>query len=180
MNIGATPKTFEFDVLGDGVTAGRTSVPVPATEVQRLSFTGAPTNGTFTLSFGALAPTTTIGLNWNANAASVQSALEALGDIAPGEIRVTGGPLPTNPVDVEFTGRFAGTHAALLAAVDKTNGGAGAGLRVTQTQSLAVAIRNAINSLVPPASPIAALTPSGTAVKLTGVPRVDVGGAPGC
>ena len=93
---------------------------------------------------------------------------------------MTGGPLPTTPIDIEFTGRFAGTHAALLAAVDKTNGGTGAGLRVTQTQSLAVAIRDAINSLAPPASPIAALTPSATAVKLTGVPRVDVAARPAC
>ena len=109
----------------------------------------------------------------------MQSALEGLGDIGAGEVRVTGGPLPAAPIDVEFTGRFAGTHAALLTAVDNTNAGAGAGLRVTQTQSLAVSIRDAINSLVPPASSIAALTPSATAVKLTGVSRVDVSLAPG-
>ncbi|MCU0872345.1 MAG: S8 family serine peptidase, partial [Pirellulaceae bacterium] len=179
VNIGATPKTFEFDVLGNGVTAGRTAVPVPATEVQRLSFTGVPTSGTFTLSFGSLTPSTTVALPYNADAFSVRSALEALGDIGAGEIRVTGGPLPAAPLNVEFTGRYAGTHAALMTAVDRTNNGAGAGLRVTQTQSLAVSIRDAINSLVPPASSIAALTPSATAVKLTGVPRVDVAGSPG-
>ena len=77
VNIGATPRTFEFDVLGNGVAAGRIAVPVPATEVQRLSFTGSADHGTFTLSFGALAPTTTVGLAVERHAAYVQAALEA-------------------------------------------------------------------------------------------------------
>jgi hypothetical protein len=179
VHIGATPRTFEFDVFGNGVTAGRTAVPVPTTEIQRVSFTGVATSGTFTLSFGALAPTTTVGLPHNASSADVQTALESLGDIRAGEIRVTGGPLNVAPIHVEFTGRFAGTHPTLMVAKDNTNGGSGAGLRVTQTQSLAVSIRDAINSLVPPASPIATLTPSATAIRLTSVPRVDVSGTPG-
>lgn len=177
--IGATPRTFEFDVLGDGVTAGRTAVAVPVTEIQRLAYAGVATSGTFSLAFGAAAPRTTGPLSYNATAPDVQAALESLGDIRPGEVRVTGGPLHLAPIDVEFTGRFAGAHPTLLTVTDNTNGGAGAGLRATQKQSLAVSIRDAINSLAPPAAPIATLTPSATAVRLTSVPRVDVSGTPG-
>jgi hypothetical protein len=100
VHIGTTPRTFEFDVFGNGVTAGRTAVPVPLTEVQRLAFTGVATSGTFTLGFGALTPTTTAGLPYNATSTQVQAALESLGDIRSGEIRVTGGPLPATPINV--------------------------------------------------------------------------------
>ncbi|MCY2986729.1 MAG: M36 family metallopeptidase [Planctomycetota bacterium] len=174
VQIGTKSYVFEFDVRNDGVRSGRSAVPVPQNEIQRLAFTGTPLTGTFTLGFGATAPTTTNPLPYYADAAWVQAELESLGGINPGDIAVTGGPLDVRPIDIEFTGRFAKTHAPAIRLTDGTN----AGLHVTWGASVAVAIRNAVNLLAPPSSPIAALTPSGTAVKLTSVTRVDLSGTP--
>lgn len=62
--------------------------PVSGTnEVQSATITGAPTGGTYTLTvFGQ----TTAPIAHNASNATVQSALEALDAIAPGDITVTG------------------------------------------------------------------------------------------
>lgn len=68
-------------------------------EKQRVTITGTPTGGTFTLTFEGQ---TTAGIAYNANAAAVQSALEALSNVAVGEAVCTNGPLPGTAVDVEF------------------------------------------------------------------------------
>jgi hypothetical protein len=174
--LGATTHVFEFDVDGQGVQPGRVSVPVPQTEIQRLSYTAVPSSGQFTLTFGTA---TTAALNFNASAVDVQAALEALPDIEPGELRVTGGPLLGAPIDVEFRGRFIGRQVPQLRVTDNAVLPGGAGLRITPVQNLAVAVRNAINLLVPPSAPIAALTPAGTAVKVTGITRLNASGTPG-
>jgi hypothetical protein len=70
-------------------------------EVQRLTAAGTPTAGTFTSTFSGQ---TTAGIAWNAAASAVQSALEAMSNVAPGDVVCTGGPLPGTPVDVKFTG----------------------------------------------------------------------------
>ncbi|MFH9425957.1 hypothetical protein [Streptomyces sp. NPDC017529] len=56
-------------------------------EVQTLTVTGGPTGGTFTITWSGQ---TTAALAYNATAAQVQSALEALSNIAPGDVTVTG------------------------------------------------------------------------------------------
>jgi hypothetical protein len=56
-------------------------------EVQTVTVTGAPTGGTFTLTVEGA---TTGGIAFNASAAAVQAALEALGTVSPGDITVTG------------------------------------------------------------------------------------------
>ncbi|MEU9947096.1 hypothetical protein [Streptomyces sp. NPDC047939] len=56
-------------------------------EVQTLTVTGGPTGGTFTITFSGQ---TTGALAYNATAAQVQTALEALSNIAPGDVVVTG------------------------------------------------------------------------------------------
>jgi hypothetical protein len=53
--------------------------------------TTAPTGGTFTLSYLGQ---TTAAIARNASGATIQAALEALSNIAPGDISVVGGPLP--------------------------------------------------------------------------------------
>ncbi|HPM79751.1 MAG TPA: S8 family serine peptidase, partial [Candidatus Anammoximicrobium sp.] len=175
--LGTTPQAFEFELNGDGVSTGRIAVPVRP--VQTLSFTGTPSSGTFTLSFGTTAPTTTGPLPYTATAAQIRSALEALGDINPGDIRVTGGPINAAAVDIEFSTLLTGTAVPMITVTDSTNGGSGAGLHVVADErSVAVAVRDAINSLAPPSSPIASLTPTGTAVKVTGASRMDVTGTP--
>ncbi len=70
-------------------------------EVQTVTLTGGPTGGTFTLTFEGQ---TTAGIAWNAAASAVQSALEALSNVAPGDVVCTGGPLPGSTVTVTFGG----------------------------------------------------------------------------
>lgn len=68
-------------------------------EVQRLdSVLGA---GTFTLTFDGQ---TTGAIDFDATAAEIDTALEALSNIGAGDVTCTGGPLNTNPVLIEFTG----------------------------------------------------------------------------
>lgn len=59
--------------------------------IQRVKLLGYPTGGTFTLSFTPTgqSPQTTISLAWNATAAQVQAALEALPGIGKGNVSVT-------------------------------------------------------------------------------------------
>jgi hypothetical protein len=103
------PNVLEF-VQGGGVYT------TPGTaEVQTVTITGGPAGGTFTLTYSAQ---TTAGIAYNANAAAVQSALEALSNLAPGDLVVTGGPGPATPYVVTF--------AASLGNVDQmTANGAG-------------------------------------------------------
>ena len=56
-------------------------------EVQTVTITGAPTGGTFTLTFGG---DTTAPIAFNATAAAVQAALVALASIGAGNVVVTG------------------------------------------------------------------------------------------
>ncbi|MDX3839560.1 hypothetical protein [Streptomyces europaeiscabiei] len=90
-----------------GPYAGRTS------EVQTVTITGGPTGGTFTLTFDG---ETTAGIAYNAAAAAVQSALEALSNIEPGDVTVTGGALPGTAVTVTFGGRYLGTNVPQMTA----------------------------------------------------------------
>lgn len=84
-----------------------------ANEVQTVTITGTPTGGSFTLTY---AGQTTAGIAYNANAAAVQSALEALSNLAPGDVVVGGGPGPGTPYTVTFGGSLAATDVALMTA----------------------------------------------------------------
>ena len=73
---------------------------------------GNPTGGTFTLSFGGQ---TTAGIAFNATAAAVQAALEALSTLDAGDVTVTGtagGPY-TVKIDVAKLGTLTGSGASL-------------------------------------------------------------------
>ncbi len=65
---------------GGAVTAG-------VNEVQTVTISGAPTGGTFTLTFNGA---TTAAIAYNASTADVQSALQALSTIGSGNVTVTG------------------------------------------------------------------------------------------
>jgi len=80
-------------------------------ETQSITITGAPTGGTFTLSFGG---NTTGTINWNDPASTVQTRLQALASIGAGNALVTGGPGPSTPYIVEFAGTLAKTAEALI------------------------------------------------------------------
>jgi hypothetical protein len=76
-------------------------------EVQLLTaFSGS---GSRTLTFSGQ---TTGSIADTASAATIQTALEALSNIAPGDVVVTGGPLQTAPIRVEFDATYALTDVA--------------------------------------------------------------------
>lgn len=87
------------DVAGEQTTPG---APVTGTdEVWTVATTGVPTGGTFRLSVGGR-PTGAIA--FNAAAAAVEAAVEALGQIGA-VVTSGGGPLPTG-VTLTFMGRM--------------------------------------------------------------------------
>ena len=93
---------------------------------QRVALNGA-TAGTFALLFennGVILPTAAIP--FDANAATVQAALEGLATINPGDVIVTGGILPNFPIDVEFIGSTYGKTPVIPLSIDTDPGGAGA------------------------------------------------------
>jgi subtilisin family serine protease len=98
---------------------------------QTISMTGGPTGGTFQLKWtdpparlpasgpAPAAPTqqTTAAIPFTATAAAIQSALEGMSNINPGDIAVAGGPLPGAPVAVDFIGRYEEKKIGLLVPV---------------------------------------------------------------
>jgi hypothetical protein len=82
-------------------------------EVQALTVTGTPTGGTYTLTYSGQ---TTAAIPYNATAAQVKTALEALSNIGTGNVTTAGGPHPGTPVTVTFTGTLANTNVAQMTA----------------------------------------------------------------
>jgi hypothetical protein len=114
------PNVLEF-VQGGGVyTSAGTS------EVQTATITGGPTGGTFTLTYSGQ---TTAPIAFNATGATVQTALEALSNLAPGDLVVTGGA----------GGPYIITFAASLGDVVLTTA-SGAGLTGGTTPAIAVVL----------------------------------------
>lgn len=98
----------------------------PANEKQSVKVQG--TGGNFKLAWtdplGDAAETANI--KFNATAAEVQAALEALDNIEPGDVAVTGGvgnEAGSAPYIVLFGGRFADTDVAAITATDTLTGG---------------------------------------------------------
>lgn len=140
LSIAGSDTTLEIDTLA-GLPNSRTTVPVGARftidTVAATTFTvtaansneqqevdiGTQTGGTFTLTFDGQI---TAAIAYNAVAADVQSALEALSNIAVGDVEVTG----SGPWTVEFKGTYEGTGVAEMT-IDGTNLTGGAGEAVT-------------------------------------------------
>jgi hypothetical protein len=102
-------------------------------EVQSVTITGTPTGGTFTLTYSGQ---TTSGIAYNATAATVQAALEALSNIAVGDVSVTGGPGPGTAFIVEFTGTLGNTNvAAMTASGASLTGGSTPGVTIATAQA---------------------------------------------
>jgi hypothetical protein len=80
-------------------------------EVQTVTVSGAPTGGTFTLTY---AGQTTSALAYNAAAATVQTALEALSNLAPADVVVTGSA--GGPYTITFGGTLANANVAQMTA----------------------------------------------------------------
>lgn len=88
--------------------AGNPGIKGPADAVQKVSLTGSPTGGTFTLSFGG---NTTSAIAFNAANTAVQSALTALASIGVGNVTVSKG---TSWWIVSFKSALAATGVATM------------------------------------------------------------------
>jgi hypothetical protein len=145
-----------------------TGAPAAGTnEVWTVATTGTPTGGTFRLRVGGR-PTAPIA--YNAAAAVVEAAVEALGHIG-NVITSGGGPLPTG-VTLTFTG-VRGAHslgATFLAVFDNSlTGGATPTVTVTRTTpGVDATLRGA------PAGTIAVRTDTGGLYINTGTPNAPV------
>jgi hypothetical protein len=107
-------------------------VPVAGTdEVQTVTVTGSPTGGTYTLTFSGQ---TTSGIAYNATAAAVQSALEALSNVESGDVVCAGGPHPGTPITVTFGGQYDGADVPqMTASAAGLTGGTSPAVTVTTT-----------------------------------------------
>lgn len=122
-----------IELIDLGEKAGSSSLVIPTyvgtTEIQRVTITGTPTGGTFTLTFNGQ---TTAPIAYNAAASAVVSALAALSNIADsGDVSGTGGALPGTAVDITFGGTYAGVNVPVMTA-------SGAGLTGGTTPAVAV------------------------------------------
>lgn len=80
-----------------------------ANEVQTVTVGGGATAGTFTLTFGG---ETTAAITYPATAATVQTALEALSNVEPGDIVVSGSS--GGPYTLTFGGQYTGENVPQL------------------------------------------------------------------
>ncbi len=86
---------------------------------QFVSMSGAPTGGTFTLTFtqpGTGTTGTTGAIRFDAPADVVQTALEGVGVIGPGNVIAQGGPLPDRAISVRFQNALGSRTIAPLTA----------------------------------------------------------------
>jgi NHL repeat len=133
-------------ITGAGIPAGTTITAVKPNGTMTLS-QNATADGAETLS--ASVDSTTAPLPFDASAAQVQAALEALPGIGTGNVSVAGGPGSAggaSPYVVTFTGGLAGVDVAQLSADGSALTGAGASAGVVTTH----AVRNL--TLIAPAA----------------------------
>lgn len=98
-------------------------------ELQTLTATGTVSGGSYTLTFNGL---TTAAIAYNATAAVVQTALEALSNVVPGDVLVGGGPFPATPLTFTFFGNYIGDAPALSIQTGSLTGSTpGAGFATT-------------------------------------------------
>lgn len=114
------------------LTITDTAGVVAVNEVQKVAIQGTATGGTFTLTY---AGQTTSAIAYNASAATVDAALEALSNIGAGDVSVTG---PSGgPWLVEFTTALAGGDRAQMTATSSLTGTSAANVTVATTTSSA-------------------------------------------
>lgn len=100
---GLSSNTIETITMRQGVAG--------TNEVQTVTLSGTPAAGTFTLTYDGQ---TTSDIAYNASAATVDAALEALSNIDAGAVTCTGGALPGSAVTVTFTGSLQYTNVNAL------------------------------------------------------------------
>ncbi|PQO45870.1 hypothetical protein [Blastopirellula marina] len=93
---------------GSGVSTLQNGSATGTDERQVVSLLGSPSGGTFTLTYSGQ---TTTAIAYNANAATVQAALEALANIGSGDVVVSG----TAPIwSIDFAGALAAQDVPLI------------------------------------------------------------------
>jgi hypothetical protein len=134
-----TPATMPMlqgrNVMKSGIPLGKITASglyapyaAPSNEVQTLTVTGGPTGGTFTI---AWAGQTTGPIAYNATAATVQTALEALSNIAPGDVTVTGNA--GGPWTLHWAGAQLGNDVAAPTTTSSLTGGSSPTVTVATT-----------------------------------------------
>lgn len=102
-------------------------------EIQSVTITGSPTGGTFVLRFGGQ---NTSALNWNCTAAQMQTALQNLSSVGPGNALVTGGPGPGTAFTVEFTSALGyASQAPITLQTNSLTGGTSPNVAIAETQA---------------------------------------------
>ena len=96
-----------------------------------LTLTGAPTGGNFTLTFNSQ---TTGNIAFNATAAAVATALQALTAIGATGVTTAGGPLGTAPVTITFTNLLAQTLLPITVGTNALTGGTSPAPNLVATQ----------------------------------------------
>lgn len=119
---------FTSGGFGKAIETGFTMYP--RSGIVTVTITGAPDGGTFTITVNGQ---TTAGIAYNAIAGAVQTALEALSNVAPGDVTVTGGPGPATPYVLTFAGALANTVMTVTASGASLTGGATPAATATDT-----------------------------------------------
>lgn len=125
-------RTAEQELSGEGF-AGRPdySSVVGVDEVNVVTITGTPDGGTFTITVNGQ---TTAGIAYDAINSAVQSALEALSNVAPGDVTVTGGPGPGTPFTLTWAGAHANENMTVTSSGASLTGGTTPAATTTTTQ----------------------------------------------
>lgn len=113
---------FFAQKMTDGIT-----LAAGVAEVQTMTITGTPTGGTYKLAFKGAE---TSALAYNANAAAIQTALQALGTIGSGNVLVTG----SGPFTLTFASTLGTDNQPLVVLVNNSlTGGTSPTITITQT-----------------------------------------------
>ncbi len=115
------PNVLQFLIGGDVIGTGGSGTA----EVQTVTITGTPTGGTFTLTYDG---ETTGPIDFDAASADVQTALEALANIEPGDVTVTGAA--GGPYTATFTAAE-GNVSQMVGNGDELTGGVAPAVTVT-------------------------------------------------
>ncbi len=107
---------------------------------------GQPIGGNFTLTFNGQ---TTTALSYSATSAQVASALVALGGVGSGNVLCSGGPLPSIPVFVKWSGSLASSYyQPPITVTPALTGDPAATMFVSQPPPLPWSVATAIKQIV--------------------------------
>lgn len=134
-------ESFDVSAEFEALLLNKTfSVPLGT---QTATVTGNPTGGTFTLTYGAQ---TTSDLAYNASATDVQTALEALSNLVPGDVTVTA-TKAGGPYTVTFSAPYLSANSATVFTASGANltGGTTPALSIATFDGVAMADGTALN-----------------------------------